>query len=78
MLTAPPPPKKEKKLRFDFSEGCSQKNYLAFKGKGLFFFPTYRLGCKTSHSMRGKKTHIVSESPLMPNRQTHVGCGGEE
>lgn len=59
MLTAPPPPKKEKKLRFDFSEGCSQKNYPAFKGKGLFFFPHLQTWLQNLSLHKRKKNPIL-------------------
>lgn len=53
----PPTPKKEKKLRFDFSEAALKEITRHSKEKASFF-PTYRLGCKTNLSLhkREKKT----------------------
>lgn len=47
----------------------------------LFFFPTYGVGFKNSlslHKRERKKTHIVGESPVLPNSLTHVGQGREQ
>lgn len=77
VFTSPPSAPKKKKLRFDFPEAAPKELTLHSKEKAPFF-PTYRLGCKTNLSLyKRKKTHIVSESLLLPNRRTHVGQGWE-
>lgn len=54
------PPPKKKKLKFDFPEAAPKEITWHSKEKAyLFFFPTYRLGYKSSLSARGKKTYIV-------------------
>lgn len=79
VFTSPPvmPPQK-KKLRFDFPE-AALKEFTRHSKEKASLFPTYRLGCKASFSLyKRKKPHIVSESPPLPNRQTHVGQGWEQ
>lgn len=57
------PPPKKKKLKFDFPEAAPKEITWHSKEKAyLFFFPTYRLGYKSSLSARGKNPILFARA----------------